>query len=186
MKVFGIGLPRTGTSSLSAALASLGCLPSLHNPRDVAAIAACGAATDITIACRFAQLAVIWPDARFILTTRPSLSWLDSCARHYGAEMEREAACRRGTAEASGDWFGAEAYLRVFGARTFEPRAWARIYREHERAVARCFHRAPWRLLKIDITAAVPAHEKWAALAGFLGLAVPRDGLDFPHENRWV
>ena len=89
-KVFGIGLTRTGTTSLTAALCKLG-IDAVHwtNPfthqvlSDLDAYLF-GGLTDISIARTFESLYFRYPNARFIWTRRPRDSWVESVSRHYG------------------------------------------------------------------------------------------------------
>ncbi|MBC6421767.1 MAG: hypothetical protein GDA43_03165 [Hormoscilla sp. SP5CHS1] len=82
MKVFGIGLSRTGTKSLTEALNMLG-INVVHYPNDETTLQELIAGnyefsllnswdgiTDITVAPYYAQLDKIYPDSKFILTVR--------------------------------------------------------------------------------------------------------------------
>lgn len=82
-KIFGIGLPRTGTTSLNVALNTIG-IPSIHFPfslyelEDLSILDQYTAFVDSPIPSLYHQLDGIYPDAGFILTTRPLEQWLAS------------------------------------------------------------------------------------------------------------
>src|SRR5215471_14847963 len=91
-KVFGIGLSRTATTSLHAALGILG-LRSFHwtigpEKRILRLEDAyfCDAITDINAAFCFETLARMFPRAKFIYTSRPLHAWERSIVRHYGVQ----------------------------------------------------------------------------------------------------
>ncbi len=94
-KVFGIGLSRTGTRSLTFALQVLG-FDVCHYPADAETFYELAHAkydfsvldehdgiTDITVAPYYAQLDKLYPGSKFILTVREKPSWLKSCRNHW-------------------------------------------------------------------------------------------------------
>ena len=94
-KVFGIGMPKTGTSSLHTALEILG-IKSIHYPHDEKTVRELEAGNyrlslldeydalcDVPIPAIFAQLDECWPDSKFILTVRDQEEWLDSCENWF-------------------------------------------------------------------------------------------------------
>ncbi|WP_299597881.1 sulfotransferase [uncultured Microbulbifer sp.] len=96
MKIFGIGLSKTGTSSLTKALKILGYKNSIHNPSqwlsfrdpkgltfDYSQLDDVDSATDIEIAYYYKQLDRRYPGSKFILTTRDVNGWLKSCENHF-------------------------------------------------------------------------------------------------------
>jgi hypothetical protein len=176
VKVFGIGLNKTGTSSLHAALELLG-FRSLHwgGPPVRALVEAArdegrplvedlpgyDAFSDIwALSESFALLDVQYPGSRFVLTTRDREAWVDSRRRHV--ERNRVAA-------AEGRYTGT--FLEV------EPEAWREQWDAHHAAV-RAYFAGRDDLLVMDI----PGGDGWEALAPFLGRPVP--GHPFPSENR--
>ena len=79
MKVFGIGLSRTGTRSLVEALRLLG-FNAVHFPKDLGVFdKGVNAGADLSVALNYKELYKKYPDARFILTVRDLNDWLDSC-----------------------------------------------------------------------------------------------------------
>ena len=176
MKVFGIGLNKTGTISLHEALETLG-LRSLHwggpEVRKVVERAAAAnrprvddlpgydAFSDIwDLSRRFALLAEQYPGSRFILTTRDLDGWIDSRRRHVERNRLRKAA---------GEYAGT--FLDV------EPDVWAEEHRSHHEAVERFFADRD-DLLVMRITEG----DGYEALCPFLGL--PDPGVPFPARHR--
>ncbi len=90
----GIGLSRTGTTSLAMALEILG-IRTKHYPHDkeiqtelfggdghLTVLRRYQAITDISVVPFFRQLDAAYPDSRFILTTRDEDAWVGSLRRH--------------------------------------------------------------------------------------------------------
>lgn len=176
MKVFGIGLNKTGTISLHEALETLG-LRSLHwgGPEVRRTIEQAffekrplvdhlpdyDAFSDIwDLSKRFALLAEQYPGSRFILTTRDLDGWIDSRRRHVERNRVRKAA---------GDYEGT--FLDV------EPDVWTEQFRSHHDAVERFFAGRD-DLLVMRITEG----DGYEALCPFLGL--PDPGVAFPTRHR--
>lgn len=87
-KIFGIGLSKTGTTSLTRALDIMGFSAAhyfnnysgeLLAQRDIALY---DALTDTPISYQFEQLYERYPDAKFIYTTRPLEKWVPSLLKH--------------------------------------------------------------------------------------------------------
>ncbi len=183
-KVFGIGLSRTGTTSLNEALVLLG-IDAAHwtNPLTGELIAErdlflLGGATDCSVAQDFEKLYYLYPNARFVWTTRRFDDWQKSFlahhARHSWADDPQALRrvfdaprCVHGLSHAAiefGLYLNAEDLGEAFGV--FETR------------VRQFFANKPdGRLLELDLFAG----QGWAELCGFLGLAVPP--VPFPKSN---
>jgi hypothetical protein len=88
-KIFGIGLSKTGTTSLSEALSIVGIdsahwfNPLTHRPISDMDIFLFGASGDTCISSRFEQLYYLYPNAKFILTKRDFASWQQSYLSHH-------------------------------------------------------------------------------------------------------
>lgn len=186
-RVFGIGLSRTGTRSLTAALHVLG-IDTIHYPIDEGTLRALTTGrldfgvldafdgiTDITVAPYYAELARRHPDARFVLTVREEEAWLRSCERHWTG---RDAFAPAPTPAAE-THMQIRRFLRaaVYGTYDFEPERFRLVYRRHVDAVRRHFASEPGRLLELDITAG----DGWDALASFLDRPIPAQ--PFPHKG---
>ncbi|WP_448548239.1 sulfotransferase [Thalassotalea fusca] len=76
-KIFVIGLPRTGTTSLCATMLELG-FTTAHTAYTKQTIADAQVIADTPIFCDFEKLAFDYPDAQFIYLTRSLEPWLPS------------------------------------------------------------------------------------------------------------
>lgn len=102
-KVFGIGLSRTGGTSLSNALTQLG-LSAVHFPADsttrkeivnyldrggdwleLSILSDYDAISDTPICCVYRGLDAAYPNAKFVLTVRDEASWLRSCQAYWSS-----------------------------------------------------------------------------------------------------
>ena len=81
-KIFGIGLPRTGNTSLCTAFGILG-YSAFHAPRNWDELTKHDALTEV-IHDRFPYhlLSQFYPNALYILTIRDLQPWLESCHKH--------------------------------------------------------------------------------------------------------
>lgn len=161
-KVFGVGLSKTGTTSVTEALRMLG-YRTEHYFFDLDRIEELDAAMDTPIARAYKELDRKYPGSRFILTVREESSWLRSCADQFS----RKPPSRRVR----------ELRLDLYGTPVFEEEALRRAYRRHRRDVSRYFGGRPRDLLVLDVCAG----EGWEALCPFLGRSAP--ATPFPHLN---
>jgi hypothetical protein len=166
-KIFGIGLSKTGTTSLTTALQSLG-YRAIHGPTSIQQVRAHDAATDTTVAAIFEFLDQEHPGSRFIYTVRGRESWLKSCdafwslmQRHFDASMLLTLLHRN-----------------LYGVTRFDPVAFGEAYDRHHERVINYFAPTPDRLLVLNITR---EDDPWASLCGFLERDVPRQ--PFPHDD---
>ena len=164
MKIFGIGLSRTGTSSLTFALAQLG-LHAHHFPRTRERIDAVDAVTDTPVAAWYQELDADYPGSRFILTTRYLPDWLDSC----------EALWR--TSSDYFDEFTHAIHRRLYGREDFDRLAFAIAYDRHKEEVLNHFACRNNDLLVMDICGG----DGWEQLCPFL--QVDRPLSRFPRRN---
>ncbi|MEH6379728.1 sulfotransferase family protein [Streptomyces sp. KLMMK] len=186
-KIFGIGLSRTGTRSLTAALRTLG-FDVAHYPADPGTYAALLAGTarfplldhrdgitDITVVPYYQDLDRAWPGAKFILTVREEEGWLASCRTHWKPAVD-------GKAGRSEVYPQLQRFLRaaVYASHAFDPERFRTVARRHTAEVLRHFAGRPGDLLVLDITAG----QGYERLAPFLGVPVP-DG-PFPHTNAYA
>ena len=96
MKLFCIGLSKTGTRSLTKALGRLG-YNIVHYPTDAKTLEClktgdytfshldCDGVSDITVSHCFRELLRVHRNAKFIYTTRELTPWLDSCEKHWSS-----------------------------------------------------------------------------------------------------
>lgn len=184
VKVFGIGLSKTGTSSLDRALNELG-IRSVHYPHDPATFRQLAAGdyrlkilqryqgvTDIPVAPFYPQLDAQFPGSKFILTIRDEESWLQSIQNHW--EFMREWAARDEQFRVFNEFI----VSCVYGTHDFNRDRFLYVYREHEAAVRRYFANRPGDLAVLNVCAG----DGWETLCPFLGLPIPQRS--FPHANR--
>ena len=185
MKIFCIGLNKTGTRSLSDALEILG-YRSLHwgGPEPAAALRrgpeirmAVERAVDegrpllediddvdaysdiLALSTNFDVLDRQYPGSKFILTIRDLGEWLDSRRRHVETNVERHE---------RGEYSGTFLVVDYPG--------WTAERTEHERRVREYFGDRPHDLLVLDISAG----QGWETLCPFFGVPVP----DVPFPRR--
>jgi hypothetical protein len=176
--IFGIGLSRTGTVSLTRALGQLG-IDARHYPNDpvtqkelkqgcysLSILAEAQALLDIPVAPYYAQFDTLYPEAKFILTTRPEDPWLVSMENHFRLYVEQ----RR-------DDFDDFVHACVYGALHFSAERFRYVKRLHEQNVRDYFSGRPDKLLVFDLFSG----DSWPEVCGFLKLPVP--DAPFPHRN---
>jgi 3'-phosphoadenosine 5'-phosphosulfate (PAPS) 3'-phosphatase len=184
MKIFGIGLSKTGTSSLAQALEILGYrtrdYPGLaqYLPGDLATLDPAllenhDALTDTPIPSLYPALDARYPGAKFILTVRGMDGWLKSCQKQF---TEKHAA-----ALAAGHH---QLFTDLYGCTVFDDTRFRQGYAKFVGEVETYFRDRPDDLLIIDVTAG----EGWEKLCPFLGKPIP--DLPFPKANvtqiRWM
>lgn len=184
-KVFGVGLNKTGTTSLAEALRILG-YRTLHfegegcSSQDI--LAGVGRAVreerhpfahvpglrnvdaffDVRAVDRyFPALDAAYPGSRFILHTRPMEAWLASREKHVRRNLEQQA---RG--QYHGGWL------------TVDVDSWKHLWVDHHDRVRSHFRGRPDDLLEIDVTRG----DGWETLTPFLGCREPAE--PFPWANR--
>jgi hypothetical protein len=180
IRIFGIGLSRTGTSSLTKALRILG-VETVHYPNDkttqqelkagnynLSVLRRVQALTDIPVSPFYAQFDSLFPSSKFILTTRSTDSWLRSMENHFRLYVEH----RR-------DDFDDFVFACVYGSLHFSPERFAYVKELHESNCRRYFADRPDRFLVLDL---LEADDGWLKICEFMDLPVPSEG--FPHENK--
>ncbi len=184
-KLFGIGLPRTGTSTLAAALTTLG-KRTLHwtNPLTNDLIADADlllfdAATDGPACASFEKYYHMFPNARFIYTTRPIAGWAESFAGlmrrvHSLADFDELR-----TVMASGEAFQyGEGFSAIYQSLFLPHATLTEAYEGYDYRVRGFFSGKPNEtFLEFNIFAG----HGWPELCDFLHL--PRPDTPFPHEN---
>jgi hypothetical protein len=182
-KIFGLGLSKTGTTSLALALKRLG-VPTIDFPHDpvtldelergefrLSVLKNHQAVTDTPVAIYYAQLDKVYPGSKFILTVRDKEPWLRSVEEHCRFRdewAERHEPFRRFTRFIS---------AAVYGIRTFERERFSFVYDQHVRNVLHYFRDRPEDLLVLDVCHG----EGYEKLCPFLGLPVLSE--PFPRAN---
>lgn len=180
MKIFGLGLSKTGTQSLTEALRILG-FTALHYPHDLKtysqilnadfqfdAVNAFDAVIDTPVVRYYAQLDELFPKSKFIMTVRDMPSWLTSCQRHWCAVAPTHVDMN----------FRTMIDLSVYGCARFHRERFQFVYEQHAREVRRYFRRRTKDYLEMNIVAG----DGWEPLCRFLELPIPPVG--FPHRHR--
>ncbi|GHE02827.1 sulfotransferase family protein [Streptomyces alanosinicus] len=183
--MFGLGLSRTGTRSLTRALRTLG-LDVRHYPADrgtwdtlmrgdarFPVLDHCDGIADITCVPYYEELDQAWAGSKYILTVRDEESWLRSCQFHWARPVES----KRGKGQ---EYPELQRFLRaaVYACLEFDEDRFRRVYRRHVDSVRRYFADREEDLLVLDIAAG----EGYERLAPFLGLPIPDE--PFPHQGR--
>jgi hypothetical protein len=188
-KVFGIGLSRTGTTSLAHALHHLG-YNTLHWSRDGKVIGwpelmDADAATDTPCSAQFEALYHTFEDAKFVYTVRDVDPWTQSIKDHFGIEQPRdfrnlprdEAYWKPGR---NWGWYNTVRRIQIHEGLYAQHDSWADAYWAFDARVRRFFDDKPDdRFLELNITEG----EGWETLCPFLGLDPP--DRPFPHRNRF-
>ena len=163
-KIFGIGLAKTGTTSLNDAFAILE-ISSIGCPTTIKSIRRFDAATDGIVADQFEKLDQIFPNSKFIYTVRDRESWVSSYTRYHGRKQSASQAHR-------------DKVKRLYGTSGTDRQALLDAYEKHERHVHEYFRDRPDDLLVMDICG---GRADWESLCTFLGKPVPNT--DFPASN---
>ena len=185
-KVFVIGLSRTGTTSIAVALHRLGYktyhamfkmakYPTMGESGQSKAVKrwvdAFDAFSDLPVMTVYQELAVMYPDAKFVLTSRGADRWAEAMLRFMPGMRN----VPNNTLLPAGDLFRAS-----YGDnwRDLGRDDWHGIYLAHQKEVREFFADKPGRLLEMNI----PGGEGWRELCGFLGVDAPVDE-PFPHAD---
>tara|TARA_B100002019_G_C21076057_1_gene501432 strand:- start:50 stop:667 length:618 start_codon:yes stop_codon:yes gene_type:complete len=172
-KVIGVGLQKTGTSSLRTAYDILGLerghwgADRLTTINDAELLSKTIEITHGVQACAnnpwpkyYRELSETFPNAQFILTVRDEVDWAKSCSKYFQDRDWPEL-----------DWFYGVGHY-AGNEDVFLDR-----YRQHNRDVQDFFQGQPGRLLVFNPTEG----EGWKELCDFIGVEVPN--VPFPHSN---
>lgn len=170
-KIFGIGISRTGTTSLTAAIRSLG-YSAIHWPTNIDDFYKYRCATDTTVACRFKELDLLFPNSLFIYTEREPESWLKSVVVHGFRSPEDLKLSQEQKRIAL------EARVTIYGTTNPQASDFLPAYQRHHDNVLQYFARRGEKLLRLNICRG----EGWYQLCNFLEIPFPNS--PFPHLNR--
>lgn len=181
MKILGVGLSKTGTTSLHRALEILGCKslhydrlrlndvldgsnpnPDFHRYDDVDAV------TDIPTASFYDELLEAYPDCKCILTVRDEDDWWRSIEHHSNVHRKLN--------DPEMDPFRTQLRSYIYGSIIAKEFLYRKRYREHNERVIRRI--PPNQLLIMDVVAG----DGWDVLCPYLGYDIPQ--LPFPHMNK--
>ena len=177
-KVFGIGLSKTGTTSLFAAFHMLGYRAGTYRHMKRKGLSKWfkgdfshdyiddfDAITDLPIGAFYPSLDNKYPGSKFILTTRKKADWLNSCKRFF--------ALQKRNLEKAGSFYN-QTQLSTYGIASFDEAQFSHIYDCHEDNVRNYFRGRDNDLLVISITEG----DGWEKLCPFLEKPIP--DCDFP------
>ena len=168
-KVFGIGLSKTGTTSLNDALNLLG-IPSIHLPRSLEQIQEFDGATDTPIALAYKKLDLLYPGSKFVLTIREPKSWLGSYQSHQKRIIEKF----NGRVS---QWI-MDLDTQCYGQWKYDASLWLAAYDQHLQSVLEYFQGRESDLLILNICQG----QGWPELCSFLNCTIPSSS--FPHRNQ--
>ena len=183
-KVFGIGLSKTGTTSLDFYLTQIGVhathFTNLHTRNLISAsdLSLFTAFSDITISWQFEQIYALLPKAKFIYTTRQLDTWTTSITQHYQSSNGILKPCQLNESLSTTIYQGR---LHTIHDHLYTPfDSWEAAYQAFDQRVADFFQdKDPNQLLKIDLIQDPNAHLKVAEFLGKEPL-----GMAFPHKNK--
>lgn len=159
--IFGIGLSKTGTHSLTDALKILG-FSAIHLPYPLNQIEGYDAATDVTVANHFQELDKEYPNSKFILTIREKDDWIESCKLHFSNIVTGDLRLIR---------------KETYGMARFRSDVWLKVYDNHIQKVKDYFGENN-NLLELNICGG----GGWEKLCPFLGKEIPN--IPFPWSGR--
>jgi len=177
VKVFGIGLSKTGTTSLARALEILGyrvkdCLGITKYLKgditsiDKTALESYDALTDTPIPNFYQELDKKYPGSKFILTVRDMDGWLKSCKKQFNQKLAEK------RSDAANQLF-----LELYDTVTFDEEKFRSGYKNYTESVLEYFKDRPSDLLVIDISKG----EGWEKLCPFLNKPIQKT--IFPKSN---
>ncbi len=181
VKVFGIGLSRTGTSSLNRALSILG-YRAFHwrfHPENrllrLEDAYFCDAITDINAAFTFETLYHVFPRSKFIYTVRSHDAWAKSVSEHYNAATPAALKRRLNNMPVSASPVfeqNSVLYRAIHDALYTAHASWTNAYKAHDVRVRRFFDDRRERLLEFDL---FERNDGWPELCAFLERPAPAE-----------
>lgn len=170
MKIFGIGLSKTGTNSLTQALGMMGYNITHYPPPDMFEVLAADkldGCTDIPTALRYKVLDKKFPGSKFILTMRDKDAWLKSVRDHF----------KRRPSSTLNAW-GKKNRKELYGGLTADECDFSAVFDAHHEDVFEYFNGRD-DLLILDLEAPY----KWEDLCQFLGQPAVNENIKYPIAN---
>lgn len=190
-RIFGIGMHKTGTTSLHHALNILGCdsahWPSAHWAKKIwremntagrsPTVESHYSLCDLPISNLFRKLDLAYPGSKFILTIRSERSWIESVRRHWQPDTNpfRELW--------DTDPFTHIIHNATYGRTDFHEATFLRAYRQHNNRVLNHFRERPNDLLVLDMVMDSD-RQSWKRLCSFLNRRLPPAVIPFPRMNQ--
>jgi hypothetical protein len=181
--IWGIGLTRTGTTSLNRALRLLG-YGAVHWPTTRQLFYdELDAATDESVAAVFKFLDTRYPGSGFVLTERPEDQWIASTRAQRELFAPRLARIFENASKLGGVWRDRAVELQftqstLYGTLEFDEARYRAANRRHQCDVASYFKERHHDLLRLRVCDGAG----WDELCAFIGCAVPKT--PFPRTNR--
>ncbi|MES2013540.1 MAG: sulfotransferase family protein [Pseudomonadota bacterium] len=192
-KVFGIGLSKTGTTTLHEALSQLG-LQSAHWTNSMTGqllgdddIPLFDALSDTSISYRFEELYYAFPSAYFIYTHRSFSGWEKSLLKHFsgfkwGAGMQTFDELKRHHQELTDFRYGDE-WKNIHDRLYFNHASLADAYKSFDQRVRSFFADKPnAHFLALDIVAG----QGWSELCPFLNKPIPEKPFPWKYKSLQV
>lgn len=188
-RIFGIGMQKTATTSLDAALRILG-FDSAHWESGKWAMAVlrdmrkCGrsltaersyALCDLPIPILYRELDKAYPNSKYILTIRDEDHWLRSVRDHWSYELNK-------FRKDWDIWPAADVIHRAtYGRKNFDAEIFLARYRRHNAEVREYFKDRPEDLLTLDMSHN-SSEDLWRKLCRFLHKSIP----DVPYPREYA
>ena len=173
-KYFGIGLSRTGTTSLYNAFKMLG-FESVHYPRPIQLIKAnlYDFMNDTPIPVRFKEMDKRFPNSKFIYTIRDIEGWIKSCSEYFSENKVK-------LIKPKFDW-QMKHRIETYGITEFDEDIFRKVYQEHDESVRRYFRDRPDDLLVMNIVKG----DGWEKLMPFI-IENTKGKISLPRSNKMV
>jgi hypothetical protein len=166
-RCWGIGLGRTGTTTLCEAFRILGYSNVIHNPQ-FEALATMDAGADNGVVIFYKYLDYKYPGSKFILTVRDLDSWLESIEYIF----------RKAPVLSIDEDIPIMRRMTIYESVVFERETFVAAFERHHRDVKRYFSARPDDLLEMNIIAG----DGWNKLCPFLDAPFP--SVPFPYLHR--
>jgi hypothetical protein len=176
-RIFGVGMHKTGTTSLHSALTTLGydsahwnsgawakaIFQEMKSNKKSSTLEKHYALTDLPITMLYEDLDRSYPGSKFILTTRNEVSWLNSVEKHWSYDTNEY--------RAEWDVYPASHMLHneLYGRKMFDADVFLERFRRHNLEVQEYFKSRPNDLLVMDLD----KNAGWADLCCFLSKPIP-------------
>jgi len=165
--IFIISLSRMGTTSLKNALGMLGYKINHHPrppllPQMAKQLKGFDGASDSPIAYQYKELDKLFPNSKFIFTTRPLDDWLKSCKWFLknGIALKRDDEFRE----------------LMYGDKNFNRQKYTEVYERHHKEVFEYFKDRELLVLNLN------KNFGWKPICKFLNKNIPKK--KFPHKNK--
>jgi hypothetical protein len=177
-RIFGIGMHKTGTTSLHAALQILGFdsahWKDAHWAKDIwlemngfgksRTVEGHYALSDLPITLLYEKLDLAYPGSKFILTVRDDARWLESVKNHWAPDLNHF------RWRWDNDPFTHIIHKQLYGQKGFNAEIFLARYRRHNAEVKQYFRRRPSDLLVLDVDKGMG----WRELCRFLDKPIPK------------